>query len=244
MPLIPFPNVPAFPGVPALVRSANIPPVVTISLGLVEGILAGALQSQTEWGIFDAAGNQLGADPQNLGLGAALLTGITGAGPVLSTFDFDYVKETRISSYPLEAGSFANFNKVEMPANPVVTLALAGNEDDRAAFLNAIDAACKSTDLYMVVTPEVVYLNYSLERYRYARKAARGATLIVVDISLEEVREVSAAFTTSTPIKAPKDAGATSQIDSGKVQPKAPDQSVLKAISNYFQALGASQGAK
>lgn len=239
MPLIPFPDIPAYPGVPALVRSANIPPVVTISLGLVQSILASALQSPLQWGIFDSYGNQLGADPQNLGLGAALLSGLIGSGPVLSTFDFDFVKETRISNFPLEAGSFANYNKVEMPANPIVTLALAGNEDDRAAFLNAIDAACKSTDLYMVVTPEVAYVNYSIERYRYSRKAAKGATLLVVEISLEEIREVSAAYTTATPIKAPKDAGAVSQVDGGKVQPTAPDQSVLKSISNYFQTLGA-----
>jgi hypothetical protein len=245
MPLIPYPNIPAYPGVPALVRSANIPPVVTISLGLVQSILASALQSPLQWGIFDSKGNQLGVDPQNLGLGAALLqAAITGGGSVLSTYDFDFVKETRISNFPLEAGSFANFNKVEMPANPVVTLALAGSEFDRALFLNAIDAACKSTDLYMVVTPEVTYINYSLERYRYSRKAAKGATLLVVEISLEEIRQVSAAYTTATPIKAPKDTGAASQIDAGKVQPTAPDQSVLKSISNYFQALGVSQGAK
>jgi hypothetical protein len=242
MPLYPFPNVPPYPGVPALVRSANIPPVVTISLGLVQSILASTLQSPVQWGIFDSKGNQLGADPQDLGLGAALLSGLTGGGPVLSTYDFDFVKELRVSNFPIEAGSFANYNKVEMPANPVVTLALAGSEDDRAAFLNAIDSAAKSTDLYMVVTPEVTYINYSIDRYRYARKAAKGSTLLVVEISLEEIRTVSAAYTTATPIKAPKDSGAASQVDAGKVQPTAPDQSVLKSISNYFQALGA--GAK
>ncbi len=244
MPLIPFPNIPAYPGVPNLVRRANIPPVVTISLGLIQSVLASAMQSDVSWGIFDSKGNQLGGDPQNLGLGAALLqAGITGGGSILSTVDFDYVKETRISNFPLEAGSFANFNKVEMPANPVVTLAFAGSEEDRAAFINAIDAACKSTDLYSVVTPEVTYVNYSLERYRYARKAARGATLIVMEISLEEIRQVSAAFTTATPIKAPQDPAATSAVDSGKVQATPPDQSVLKSISNYFQSLGASLGS-
>jgi hypothetical protein len=234
MPFIPYPDVPPYPGVPALVRSLNVPPVIQIGLGLTESILLSALQSQTQWGIFDSHGNQLGATGESAGIIQSILFG-----SVLSTNAFEFVKETRISDFPVEQGGFANYNKVEMPANPVVTLALGGSEIDRTAFLNEIAAACISTELYSVVTPEVTYVNYSIERYNYVRRAERGATLLLVEISLKEIRQVSASYSSvQTPINQPQNANAVPQTNSGIVQPAAPDQSVLKQLANLFPKMG------
>jgi hypothetical protein len=73
---------------------------------------------------------------------SAIASQATGASsPVVSTFSFDFVKETRISNFLVEGGHYASYNKVETPANPVVTLILEGSEDDRTHFLTAIDAA-------------------------------------------------------------------------------------------------------
>lgn len=235
MPLIPFPDVPAYPGVPSIPRAVNaaLPPQLTVALGTVQSILASAFQNPTLWGIFDQFGNQLGVLSPGLSAGAALLADITGASaPTLSTVSFDFIRETRISDFILEAGSFANYNKVQLPANPVVTLAFTGSQDDRTSFLNLLNAACISTDLYSVVTPEVTYVNYNMERYTYSRKAVKGATLIVAEISMKEIRQVSAAFTTVTPITQPQNPAATPPTDSGLVQPAAPDQSTLKSIFN------------
>lgn len=235
MPNIPFPDVPPYPGVPALVRSLNVPPIIQIGLGLTQSILLSSLQSPTRWGIFDSKGNQLGASTDSNGV---LQSIILGPGTTLSTNAFEFVKETRISGFPVEQGGFASYNKVELPANPVVTLALAGSEIDRAAFLNAIDAACISTELYIVVTPEVNYVNYSIGRYNYVRRAERGATLLIVEISLEEIREVSASYSSvQTPINQPQNPNASPQTNSGIVQPAAPDQSTLKSLANLFPGL-------
>lgn len=239
MPSIPFPNVPAYPGVPALVRpvqiavARNVP--LSIAIGTVENLLIQALQQAPRWGIFDAAGNQLGIDANS---GNPIITALAsqlggGTAPVLSTFAFDFRKETRIASFPVEGGSFATYNKVELPANPVVTLVMDGTESDRTNFLSAIDAACKSTALYSVVTPEVTYANYSLESYSYQRRASKGATLLMVEVVLEEIRQVSAAFTVATkPIVNPQNPAATPQTNSGMTQPATPDVSTLKSITN------------
>lgn len=238
MPTIPFPDVPPYAGVPALVRSADIPPVITIGLGLTQALLLNALQSASQWGIFDDDGNQIGVTAASQSI-LQQITGITG--PTLSTNAFEFTKETRISDFPVEEGGFASYNKVEMPANPIVTLALAGSETDRATFLNAIDAACKSTNLYSVVTPEVTYANYSLERYNYTRRAEHGATLLIVEISLKEIRQVSAAYSTvQTPINQPQNSAATPQTNSGNVQPATPNPSVLKQIANLAGSLGSN----
>ncbi len=238
MPNIPFPDVPPYSGVPALVRSGAIPPEIQISLGLVQSLLTNALQSAPKWGIFDSNGNQLGLATQGNSLLQTIIQAIA-AGPILSNVSTEFVKETRISDFPVEMGSFASYNKVEVPANPIVTLALSGSATDRTTFLNQIDTACKSTNLYSIVTPEVTYANYSIERYSYQRKQSQGATLLMVEISLKEIRQVSAAYSTiQTPINQPQNPAATPQTNSGLVQPQPPGPSTLRSIANAFPSLG------
>jgi len=238
MALIPFPNVPKLPGVPALPRSPNFPPAVRAGLGLVQGMLWRIFQVETRWGIFDSQGKPLGDPAKFTGLiGNAL--DAAGLGSTLSTNAVEYSKETRVSDFPIEQGSFASYNKVEAPAAPTVTLCLTGSEKNRRTFLDAIDAACKSTDLYSVVTPEVTYIDYSVERYNYQRRNSKGATLLLVEITLKEIRQVSAAYSISDKgqVDAPKDAGATPQVDNGKVQAQTPKPSTLKSLADKLPGL-------
>lgn len=232
MPLIPYPNVPNVPGVPALPRLATITPFVAAGQGLLQGLIWRLFQVQTQWGIFDSSGQPLGDPSKFTGLiGAALDS--AGLGTTMSTGGVDYSKETRVSDFPVEQGSFASYNKVELPASPLVTLCLTGSENDRRSFLDAIDQATKSTDLYSVVTPEVTYIDYTIERYNYQRRANRGATLLIVELSLKEVRQVSSLLAVSSGlINAPKDAGSTPKVDAGKVQAQTPQVSTLKGVAN------------
>jgi hypothetical protein len=113
----------------------------------------------------------------------------------------------------------------------VVTLILEGTEGDRTFFLNALEDACISTNLYSVVTPEFVYANYSVERFTYARKSSRGVTLLIVEVSLKEIRQTTAAFST-TAIVAPQNAAATPQVSNGVTQPTTPPASTLLNLGN------------
>lgn len=240
---IPFPNVPDVAGVPALPRSSVFPPVAQITISAIQGIIFRSFQVSSQWGIFDKAGKSLGDPAKFTGLlgDVAQAVGLLGTG-ALSTNSLDYSKETRVSDFPIEKGSFASYNKVETPANPIVTLCFSGSVDDRRAFLDSIDAAVKSTELYSVVTPEIKYIDYSLERYNYQRRSSRGTTLLLVEITLKEIRQVSASYTQSTKIVAPKNAGATPSADNGKVQPKQPRTSTLKKLADKLPSLADTVG--
>ncbi len=236
MPLIPYPNVPNVPGVPAVPRQPGGSSVGQISLGLLQGGLFRLFQIEKKWGIYDQDGNALG-DPSNF-------TGILdsaretlGLGGTLSTGSFDYAKETRVSDFPIERGSFASYNKVEMPATPVVTLRYTGNENNRKTFLDQLEAACISTNLYNIVTPERTFLNYSIERIDFDRRASRGATLLEVWVYLKEIRQVSAVLSVSSRIIDPVDPGAAATVDNGKVQPTTPPASILQTISTRISEL-------
>src|ERR1700744_5890140 len=131
MPNIPFPAVPPYPGVPLLPRpiTAGVAttPVVAIGIGTLSSILGNALQQAPQWGIFDSSGNQLGGFGGGTSIISSLVSQVTGARtPVLSTLSFEWSRETSVANFPLEQGSFASYNKVQNPANPVVTLALSG----------------------------------------------------------------------------------------------------------------------
>ena len=237
-------NVPKLPGVPAIPRSAKFPPAARVALGLLQGALWRIFQVQNQWGIFDSKGKPL-ADPRRFqGLAGDLLN--TLGGTTVSTGALDYSKETKVADFPVERGGFASYNKVETAAAPVVTLCMNGNEGDRKKFLDAIDKATKSTDLYSVVTPEVTYIDYAIERYNYQRRSSKGATLLIVDISLKEVRQVSAQYTQSNKngqVGDTKEAGATPQVDSGKVQAQTPKASTLKSLADKLPGLANKAGS-
>lgn len=239
MPLIPFPDIPNLPGVPNLPRLPSAATVGQALVGAATGALWQALQSGSQWGIFDSDGNPLG-DPSNMTGIASVLVNSLGFGSTLSVNTFDYSKETRVSDFPVERGEFASYNKVQVPGEPIVTFAFQGSEEDRSSFLDAIDAACDSTDLYSVVTPEVTYVDHTLQSYSYRRTASRGATLLLVELRLKEVRQVSAQFTQSQgqgQITDPSASSAAPQIVTGKVQASAPDTSTLKKLADKIPSL-------
>lgn len=229
MSLIPFPYVPKLPGVPYLPRLVGrvIPPAVSTGLGLIGSFFGSLMQSQTKWGIYDQNGIPIGGTSSSLWSGVASIFG----GPILSTNHVEYRKETKVSDFPTEGGRFATYNKVELPSQPMVALAMSGSESQRSQFLTAIDTAVKTTDLYSVVTPDATYINHTLERYNYSRRTQRGANMLVVEIFLKEARDVSAKYATAKPaINNPKAISAASIIDAGKQQVKQTIQSVENAV--------------
>lgn len=97
---------------------------------------------------------------------------------------------SRISQAPVEKGSFTSYNKVLDPAN--VTLQMtkgSGGIVARGAFLAQLETLQKSTLKFYVITPEYVYKNYNLRDTDISRSATDGATLLKVNLHLEEIRE-------------------------------------------------------
>ena len=168
-----MPNIPRVPGVPALTSySAN-----SISLLLRDLVpLAIGLFGGPQWGIF--------------------LFGIPIL-PLNSVVTFDYRQDYDLSDYPVEQGGFQSYNKVGNPSNIRCRVACGGSVVDRQAFLTLLDAAVASLQLYDVVTPEKVFLNYNFSHMDF-RRAAENVGLLVVDIWLTEVRETAQATFTQT----------------------------------------------
>ncbi len=257
MPTIQFPNVPDSAGVPNIQRSDLFPPAANIIVSGIQGALWRAFQVEQKWGIWllkDGNPDTLLADPSLFPglLGVAvqsvggLLPGNLIGSATLSTGSLDYSKEMKISDFPIERGGFASYNKVEMPANPMMVLYFSGTETERKKFIDTIDAATKSLELFAIVTPEVNYIGYSMERYAYRRANNQGAYMYIIEVLLKEVREVTSIYSVANKgnVKKPKTSSAEPTVDNGKTQAGAPRTSVFRSvvdkIGSGIQSLGES----
>lgn len=212
MPNIPYPSVPNYAGVPQIPRAAPGPPAISFSIAPApEWVNQGT--GELPWGIFDLANSPIYTPTE---------------GGTLSVLSFGFTRSMEVSDFPIEAktttqgAQFASFNKVYRPSSPTVTLALSGTEGEKIAFLDAIDAACGSTQLWNVYTPDASYSQTgggpcTVERYSYQRTATRGATMLMVEVSLKQVMEVTASLG-NTLIRSPQSPSASAPVNNGNAQ--------------------------
>src|SRR3546814_13385323 len=113
---------------------------------------------------------------------------------------FENTLEARISDYPVEKGGFGSYNKVILPYDIRLVMTRGGSVEDRQDLIKAVNDAWESTDLFNAITPECVYLDVNVVTVRRVATAARGATLLSLEIGLGKVRETAPA-TISKPQK-------------------------------------------
>lgn len=140
--------------------------------------------------------------------------------PVLKSdnvLGLSFTSASTIANAPIERGSFASYNKVASPSQAVVQLSKGtGGPLERGAWLTQLLTYEGSTLKFHVISPEFVHRNMSIVNVDYARSAGEGLQLIVVNVQLEEVREVGVQYSLEE-VKNPSDA---ESVDSGEVQPK------------------------
>jgi hypothetical protein len=128
--------------------------------------------SQNIWGVFDVNGN--------------LVVDVDTIASV------DYSNESRVSSFPVEEGAFASYNKVTTPYSVHLEMVVGGDRLRLSNFLDKLEQLLNDTqNLYSVVTPERTYLNSTVKRFSYKRKASHGQDMIAALVELYEVRVVS-----------------------------------------------------
>ncbi|WP_447921060.1 hypothetical protein [Achromobacter aegrifaciens] len=192
MPLIPFPDVPMAPGVPAVFRDAASASVFELaSLGL--GARTGLMFGPPRWGLYGDDGRQVLVFETFLGI----------------TFE----QNGQISSFPVEQGGFSSFNKVDAPFEAKIKLAHAGDQASRNVMLSVLERIAGSTELYAVVTPEIVYPSANLVKYSYTRGDKNGSSLLLVDLTLSEVWQTAVPLSSAT-----REPSGAAQKSNGQVQ--------------------------
>lgn len=210
MSLIPYPNVPPLPGVPAINR--NSAGYVGAALNIAAQLLPNNLFG-TKWAITDASGN-LALVPD-------------------SFVNFEYKNERKIPNYPVEGGSFSNYNKVAMPFDCRCVVTCSGNGSmSKQRFLAAIQNYLDSLILLTISTPDASYPNLNLVHVDYRREARQGVTLLLVQLWFQEIRiaQKSTAPNTAEP-------SGSATVNTGQVSPVPPSAAQNKNILGQKDAI-------
>jgi hypothetical protein len=213
IPKPPFPSVPNLPGVPPIPRSSLLVIAATPAIDAIAAVtLFNAANQAPRWGIFDANNNLVvKAD---------------------SVMDFDFRKEFRLPSFPIQNGGFSNYDKVNVPFETAVKMTKGGSESDRTNFLNQIEAIAGTLDLYNIVSPEKTYKSCNVTRSENVRRGVANAFFLDVDVFFIEIRQVSAQYsTTTTNTQNAQQPSAQPTSNTGSVQPQPVTPSVMSGIN-------------
>ena len=193
MPLIPYPNIPALPGVPALARSNNAQ-FVGAALNIAGQLLPNNLFGQ-KYSIVDDAGKTV---------------------LVPNSFvSFEYKKEAKVPFYPIEQGGFQGYNKVQLPAEIRVTCAVTGSMTGllqsfdifklngatpmgKTAFINQVNELITSVSVLTINTPNKNFPDYTLTHFDYRQESKMGAVMLIAQLYFQQIISVASTTVTTT----------------------------------------------
>jgi len=238
-----FPNVPQVPGAPVVARRVGSVQN-TVVAGISDIVRLARLFFPPQWGLYTADGSPVltahaGLSPTNLISSVNRLVSANGlaslfSGDAASVRSVEYRRSKRISTAPQEEGAFLSYNKVSDPFQARITYLQGGSDDDRQSFLNQVNQALNTLDLFLLVMPDFTYPNVNVTDYSYHRASHRGMTLLQVEVQVEQVRVVGTAQFTQT--ETPSGASPT---NSGGVQGQTPPAGAVTKIGSSSLPAGA-----
>ena len=198
-------------GIPTL-QSITVKATSSILLGKLESKLwelAGAFSGT--WGIYQTGkGEFAGSFAENATrivmstkVGNTTIGNLIGgtsafsniAVEVDSVVELSARKESQISDYRIESGSFSSYNKVRIPNSVNIRITRGGNSTQRKGLLSWLDENSEKTTVFDIVTPDNVYKNMTLEAQEVRRTAQEGgASLIIADCSFRKILEVQPVY--------------------------------------------------
>jgi hypothetical protein len=212
--------VPNAPGVPPLNRVANVQN--NVGLLLADAAQIANLFAPPQWGLFTQNGGPLFPGFSATPIINAITSGVGIANT--SVGEEAYRREYRISTAPQEQGAFLSYNKVQMPFDGRVSYIVSGLPEARAFFLQQLETAAATLDLYSLMMPEFSYPSVNIIHHDFRRSARRGLQMLEVDIWVEEVRITGTAQFSNGTTKKPS--GANS-FNAGGVSPTSPNAAFI-----------------
>lgn len=143
--------------------------------------------------------------------------------------------QSKVVTTIIENGSFASYNKTDLPSEIKLTAILAGDVPEQQSSLAILRTYKKITDIVGVLTPFEYYDHMNLTGIVVSRTVENGATQTFVDLTLEEIREVNVRTESMSRASQTKNATAVKKTDTGKsVGTSVEREAVHKALNEDF----------
>lgn len=159
-------------------------------------------------------------------------------GKTLVTFTafiaIEFKAESKTFEHPTEEGGFFGYNKVTIPSECYVTLALQGTSETLQSSITTLLELKNNTTIISIETPYQIITSTTITNVDYSIKVEDGLNLLTVNLSLKEIRQVKPQYTNVSVPPIPKEqatnpADASTQ-DGGEQQPKEINKSTLTKI--------------
>ncbi|WP_347558579.1 phage baseplate protein [Robbsia sp. KACC 23696] len=133
-----------------------------------------------------------------------------------SILSLEAKRDWQVPNYPQEEGSFASYNKVQMPYDARVQMTKGGSDAVRSAFLSDVMAMAESLELFDIVTPMKVYRSVNVTHVDYRQTATSGIGLLTLELWFEEIRVTGSVAFSNT-----QQPSGAATVSNGTVQPQA-----------------------
>ena len=195
------PSVPNLAGVPSLPSNGQPFPAPGRVLSTILSLFVP--ERYEVWGVFDQNFNQV-LQPD-------------------SFLEYGFSGSSTVAKFPVQSGSFADYNKVQNPDEVVVVMCKGGLDlYAQRAFIAAIEAMKRSVTLFTVLTPYSSNIKMNLFDYAYRPSLDNGSHMIIIELRLQEIRQVSSSYTTVKSTQNAKEPSAQPSVATGNAATVAP----------------------
>lgn len=142
--------------------------------------------------------------------------------------------EASVTSQPVEEGSFTSINKVVYPQQFEMRLGFVGTDTEMTAVLATLEAELESASLVQIVSPLGTSPEATITKISYAQNVENGRGGMMVDLTFEQIKQVSPTYTDTAPITSSQASNASdvSNTDSGKQQTSETRQALLYKLTS------------
>ena len=163
-------------GLPSLPKLPSGKGIFNNLLALGESKLWQLLTLEPTWGIYESGSST------------------TLAVQVDSVQQVSITGEADVPTYRLQTGGFASYNKIPDPIEISLRISKGGTDTERQAFIDWLKTARDNPTVFDILTAEAVFLNMTLQDYKYDRTADDGMDMVVAECSFLEIREAPDQF--------------------------------------------------
>lgn len=170
-----------------------------------------------------------------------------------SMLEMSCTEDSSLPSEPIEQSSFATYNRVIEPLDIKCRLGVQGYPSVLQTMIDRLSDLHKGTEKLTFITPSASYESLMLQSFDYRVDNHTGFNVLLVDLTLREIREVPTFLTTSSvtepdppPVSADStaDGSCASEVDGGEVQSVSPSSSEASSADSerkqsiLFQGIG------
>lgn len=112
---------------------------------------------------------------------------------------YTFESSSDLPSYPLQNGSFSNYNKIINPDRAKIKMAVSGNKTFISKQLKTLESYNNSILLVDLIIPFRDFIGYNLCNLSHGISEGEATSMLIVEFELIEIRQVNVYFKQTQP---------------------------------------------